>query len=348
MLGPTNSPPAVESTTAGGEFVGPSIEELDALDALGASGRWSVGGRVLSLTNLDKVLLPARRKAKGRPAAPRTTKRDLIRYYATMAPVMLPYLAGRPVNLHRFPDGVEAPGFWHKARPSHAPDWVTAWRYPDARPGETSTYLVADSAATLAWLANYGAVELNPWTSRTDDARRPTWALIDIDPGPATTFDDVVVLARLFRTALEHLGLVGAAKVTGQRGVQIYVPIAPGPTFEETRTWVEQLSRAVGSTVPDLVSWRWHKGERGGRARLDYTQNAVNKTLVAPYSVRPAPGAPVSVPIGWDELEEGGLGPDLRPDRWTLHSVGERLAEVGDPFRALLDRPQGLPSLAGL
>ena len=104
------------------------------------------------------------------------------------------------------------------------------------------------------------------------------------------------------------------------------------------------VARAWARPCPELVSWRWHKGERGGRARLDYTQNAVNKTLVAPYSVRPAPGAPVSVPIEWDELDD----PDLRPDRWTLHSVGERLAEVGDPFRALLDQPQRLPSLAGL
>ena len=253
-----------------------------------------------------------------------------------MAPVMLPYLVGRPVNLHRFPDGVDAAGFWHKARPGHAPDWVTGWRYPDARPGETQHYLVADSAATLAWLANYGAVELNPWTSCTDDPRLPTWALIDIDPGPATSFDDVLVLARLFRTALDHLGVVGGAKVTGQRGVQIYVPIEVGPTFEETRTWVERLSRAVGSTVPDLVSWRWHKGEREGRARLDYTQNAVNKTLVAPYSARPAAGAPVSVPIEWDELDD----PDLRPDRWTIHSVGAAAGGAGRP----LPHPAGAPT----
>ena len=110
-----------------------------------------------------------------------------------MAPVMLPYLADRPVNLHRYPDGVDQPGFWHKAVPSHAPDWLRRWRNDDADPGETEEYLVLDSPAALAWVANYGAIELHPWTSTVRDPHRPTWALIDIDPGTATTFDDVLV-----------------------------------------------------------------------------------------------------------------------------------------------------------
>jgi bifunctional non-homologous end joining protein LigD len=190
-------------------------------------------------------------------------------------------------------------------------------------------------------MANYGAVELHPWTSRIPDVHRPTWAFIDIDPGTTTTFDDVLALARLFHTALEHLGLFGLPKVTGQRGVQIWIPIVHRYTFDETRAWVERVSRAVGATVPDLVSWAWHKKERSGLARLDYTQNAINKTLVAPYSARPAAGAPVSVPLEWDELDD----PDLRPDRWTVGTVLERIAAVGDPFAQLLTRPQELPPL---
>ena len=130
-------------------------------------------------------------------------------------------------------------------------------------------------------------------------------------PRAGDTFDDVVVLARLYRTALDHLGVVGVPKVTGQRGIQIWVPIDAGYTFEETRAWVERLSRASGRTVPELVSWQWHKGERAGRARLDYTQNAINKTLVAPFSARPAAGAPVSVP---DQVGRARRpGPPARP-----------------------------------
>jgi len=309
--------------------------ELAALDALGTHGVWDLQGHELSLTNLDKVLFP------GRDDRSPVTKRDLVRYHARIAPVMLPYLVDRPVNLHRYPNGVDRPGFWHKEVPSHAPDWLQRWRNPDADPGETEWYAIVDSPAALAWMANYGAVELHPWTSRIGDVRRPTWAFIDIDPGLDTTFDEVLALARLFRTALEHLGVRGLPKVTGQRGVQIWVPVVDHYTFGETRAWVETVSRAVGATVPDLVSWAWVKKERGGLARLDYTQNAINKTLVAPYSARPASGAPVSVPLEWDELDD----PELRPDRWTVDTVLERVASVGDPFAQLLDRPQPLPSL---
>ncbi len=175
-----------------------------------------------------------------------------------------------------------------------------------------------------------------------DRPDRPSWALIDLDPGEKTTWDDVLALARLHRTALEHVGAFSRPKLTGRRGIQIWVPITQGPDFTATRAWVEKLSRTVGAVVPDLVSWSWEVKERKGKARLDYTQNAVNKTLVAPYSPRPAPGAPVSAPIDWDELDD----PGLRPDAFTIRSIVDRLAEKGDLFRDLLDHPQKLPRLA--
>jgi bifunctional non-homologous end joining protein LigD len=313
----------------------PTDDELAALDELGTKGTWQVAGRELALTNLDKVLFPAR--GDGDPV----TKRDLIRYHARVAPTMLPYLLDRPLNTNRFPNGVDKPGFWHKEVPKHAPDWLRRWRYDDARPGETEWYLVPDSVPALAWLANYGAVELHSWTSRVPDVHNPTWALFDIDPGTETTFDDILVLARLHRTALDHLGVEARPKVSGQRGIQIWVPVEPRYTFEQTRSWVEKVSKAIGKTVPDMVSWAWKKDERRGKARLDYTQNVINKTLVAPYSARARSGAPVSVPIEWDELDD----PDLTPDRWTIRTVLDRLQTVGDPFNALLDIEQQLPSL---
>ncbi|QYG92288.1 ATP-dependent DNA ligase [Iamia sp. SCSIO 61187] len=313
----------------------PTDDELAALDALGATGEWELQGHRLRLTNLDKELFP------GRAGEPPVTKRELVRYHARVAPSLLPYLHDRAVNTLRHPDGAATKGFWHKERPSHAPDWVMGWTYPDAGPDETQTYVVADTPATLAWLANFAALELNPWTSPTTAHRCPTWALIDLDPGTSSTFDDVITLARLHKVALDQVGVEAGAKVTGKRGIQIWIPIAPGPTFDETRAWVETISRAVGKVVPDLVSWAWTKRDRGGRARLDYTQNAVNKTLVAPFSTRPAPGAPVSVPITWDELDD----PDLAPDRWTVRTVLDRLDEVGDPLRDLVGLPQTLPDL---
>jgi bifunctional non-homologous end joining protein LigD len=312
-----------------------STEELAHLDGLRSAGVWRVFGRDLRVSNLDKVLFPARRGE-----AP-VTMRDLLRYTAQIAPTVLPYLTGRALNMHRYPDGAQAKGFWHKELPTHAPQWLPRWTNPEADPGETHTYLVVDEPAALVWAANYGALEWHAWTSPVRAPHRPTYALIDLDPGPDTSWDDVLVLARLHRTAFEQLGMCARAKVTGRRGIQIWLPIEPGPDFDATRGWVERLSRAVGAVVPDLVSWAWQVKERGGLARLDYTQNAINKTLVAPYSPRPAAGAPVSAPIDWDELDD----PRLRPDAFTIRTVLRRLAEKGDLFHAVLDHPQHLPPL---
>jgi len=307
--------------------------ELAALDAMDRDGPWSVAGHEIRVTNLDKVLIPA---ADGYPPV---TKRDLLRYYVTLGPTLVAHLSGRGLTLQRFPNGTGAAGFWQKDLPGHAPDWVARWTHRGH--DGSKTYVVVDRVATLAWLAQEAAIELHPWTSRTSAPERPTYALVDIDPGARTTFDEVLVLARLYRTAIAHLGLTGLPKVTGKRGIQIWIPIAPRYTFEETRAWVEALSRAVASTVPDLVSWEWTKRDRGGRARLDYTQNAINKTLVAPYGVRPATGGPVSAPITWEELDDA----KLRPDGWTIATMPARLAEVGDLFAAGPSTEQELPTL---
>jgi bifunctional non-homologous end joining protein LigD len=310
-------------------------EEMAALDELGDTGTWEVFGRELRLTNLDKVLFPARRRQSP------VTKRELVRYSAEIAPTVLPYLAGRALNMHRFPHGADAKGFWHKQLPKHAPEWVPRWDNPEADTGETTTYLVVDEPAALVWAANFGALEWHPWTSRTEEPRCPSYALVDLDPGPDTSWEDVLVLARLHRTALQHLGVRAQPKVTGRRGIQVWVPVDRGVPFAETRAWVNQLSHAVGEVVPELVSWKWGKDERGGRARLDYTQNAINKTLVAPYSPRAAPGAPVSTPIEWDELDD----PSLRPDGFTVRTVLDRVRERGDPFAWMREAHQRLPRL---
>jgi bifunctional non-homologous end joining protein LigD len=200
---------------------------------------------------------------------------------------------------------------------------------------------MVDEPAALVWAANFGALEWHAWTARADAPDCPTYALIDIDPGAATSWEDVLVLARLHRTALDHLGVRGQPKVTGRRGIQIWIPVEEGLTYQDTRVWVEQLSKTVGAVVPELVSWKWDVSERQGLARLDYTQNVSNKTLVAPYSPRPAPGAPVSAPIDWAELDD----PSLRPDKFTIRTVLDRLAERGDLFRPVLGEGQRLPPI---
>jgi bifunctional non-homologous end joining protein LigD len=313
----------------------PTEDEIRSLDDLGQQGTWQVFGRSLRLTNLDKELFP------GRNREPAVTKRELIRYSAQIAPVVLPYLAGRALNMNRFPGGASKPGFWNKQLPDHAPAWLPRWQDPDAKPGRTTMYLVIDEPAALIWAANYGALEWHAWTSRTAEPDSPTYALIDIDPGSATSWEDVLVLARLHRTALEHLRVSAQPKVTGRRGIQIWIPVTGGLTYRDTRIWVEQLSKTVGAVVPDLISWKWDVSERSGRARLDYTQNVSNKTLVAPYSPRAAAGAPVSAPITWDELDD----PALRPDGFTIRTILDRVVKQGDLFRSVQGPGQELPPI---
>jgi bifunctional non-homologous end joining protein LigD len=313
----------------------PDEAELAALNELRDAGTWRVFGRELRVTNLDKELFP------GRSGEQPVTKRELVSYAAQIAPVILPYLTGRALNMNRFPGGAGKPGFWNKQLPDHAPAWLPRWHNPDAKEGRTTTYLVVDEPAALVWVANYGALEWHAWTSLAADPSNPTYALIDIDPGAATTWDDILVLARLHRTALQHLGVRAQPKVTGRRGIQIWIPVRGDLTYQDTRTWVEQLSKEIGSVVPDLISWKWDVSERHGLARLDYTQNVSNKTLVAPYSPRAASGAPVSAPIEWDELDD----PALRPDGFTIRTMLGRVADKGDLFRPVLGPGQDLPPL---
>jgi bifunctional non-homologous end joining protein LigD len=208
---------------------------------------------------------------------------------------------------------------------------------------------VVDSPASLAWLAADGMVELHPWGSRVVDVERPTWAVVGVDPGGGRTTSDMVVVVRLVRTALDHLGLEGRPVATGTGGLEVWVPIRPGPTFRQVRTWARSLARAVAATLPELVApvepgaSSGIAGEDGGvaRVRLDHTRNAVDAAPAAPFSVRAAAGAPVVVPLAWDDLDD----PDLRADRWTVRTAGARLAAAGDPLAELVGRARDLPPI---
>ena len=212
-------PEAATPSAPPGTVVAVTADELAALDAMDKEGLWEIGGQVVKLTNLDKVLFPG----TDTDPAP-VTKRDLARYYVTVADALIPHLRHHGLTLQRFPDGVERKGFWQKDLPSHTPSWIRRRELQDSE--GLKQYVVVDRVATLAWLAQEAAIELHPWTATIEAPDRPRYALIDIDPGEATTWEEVLVLARLFRTALGHLGVTGLPKTTGKRGLQVWVPIA--------------------------------------------------------------------------------------------------------------------------
>jgi bifunctional non-homologous end joining protein LigD len=307
-------------------------EALEDLPRLRPDDVWTIGPRRLRLTNLDKPLWPD----------PVITKRQMIDYYVRMSPYLLPYLRGRPLSMQVFPDGITGHSFWRKDKPAHAPEWIDSWLFQGE--GGSKTWIVVNEPATLAWLANAGVVDLHPWHSRTDDPLRPDWAVFDLDPSEPATFEDVRDIARLVKAALDHLGMRGVLKTSGQTGLQIYVPLRRGPDYARVRGWVLEVARAIGRVEPDRITWEWSVSRRAGRIRIDYTQNIVNKTLAAPYSLRPGPGAPVSTPLTWDELED----PHLRSDAWTMATIWDRLRDVGDLFGDVLSGDQDLPGERGV
>jgi len=308
---------------------GATAAELEALDAIKKEGDWQIGGRTVHLTNLDKLLFPEDRHSK----------RDLIRYYVQVAPVMIPHYRDRPLSMNPHPDGIHGKSYWVKDKPAYAPDWIPTFRYQDQK--SLKDWILIEEVATLAWLANHAVIDMHPWYSRVDKPDYPDWSVVDLDPAEGATFKDVVAVAKVVKTAFDHLKLTALLKTTGQSGLHIYIPIERRYTLDESREFVAKLSHMIAELMPDKVTEVWEIKRRIGKIRIDYTQNVINKTLAGPYSVRPALRAPVSTPIAWKELDD----PRLRPDKWTIQTLGDRLLEVGDLFHDALTLRQRLPAL---
>jgi bifunctional non-homologous end joining protein LigD len=313
----------------GTKIRGATASELKALDGIAKEGNWEIDGRVVHLTNLDKVLFPE----------DKYTKRDLIRYYVQVAPVMIPHYKDRPLSMNPHPDGIHGKSYWVKDKPAYAPDWIPTFRYQDQK--SLKDWILIEEVATLAWLANHAVIDMHPWYSRFDKPEYPDWSVVDLDPAEGATFKDVIAVAKVLKSALDHLQLKAVLKTTGQSGLHIYIPIERRYTLEESRNFVAKLAHMIAELMPDKVTEIWEVKRRTGKIRIDYTQNVINKTLAGPYSVRPAIHAPVSTPIRWKELDD----PRLRPDKWTIKTLGDRLLEVGDLFHDALTLRQRLPAI---
>lgn len=267
------------------------------------------------------------------------TKLDLIRYYQAVAPVLLPHLRDRPLVMKPYPNGITGRFYYRQTLPSTAPPWLPSWRHTprvDSRPNRMP---LAQDVASLTWLANQAAIEMHPWLSRTDAPDRPDYVVFDLDILDATLFPRALEASLLVRAAVEQVGLTAYAKTTGGDGLHVYVPIRRGPSFDATRDWALSLAESLRERHPSLFST---ESQIEGRERLvliDYAQNALGKTTVAPYSVRPRPGATVSMPLGWDEVESG----TVRPRDFTIRTAPQRITERGDLFAPVLQGDVSLP-----
>ena len=279
-----------------------------------------IRNREVPLTNLGKVFW----KNLG------LTKRDLIQYYADVAPYLLPHLTDRAMVMKRYPNGAEGDFFYMKRAPEPRPEWIETCVIPH-NAGPVNFPIVQD-LATLLWIINLGCIDLNPWYARCDDWNRPDFLHFDLDPGPGSDFEQVREVALRLRELLQHFGINSFPKTTGSKGIHVYVAIVHGPLQKEVWTFAKAIALQMEQQFPQLVTAEYRKVNRPHRRVLvDYNQNAWGRTLASIYSVRPTPLASVSAPVTWEELESGAKIEDF-----TMFNIRERLTEVGDLWRPLL------------
>jgi bifunctional non-homologous end joining protein LigD len=289
------------------------------------------GNRELSLSNLDKLFWPDQGITKG----------DLLRYYRAVAPVLVPHLAQRAFTMRRYPDGAYGKAFFQKDAPVHMPEWIPRFRaHVSARDeGRTKKWIefpVVNDELALLWMVNMGCIDMNAWYSRIDRPDRPDFVLFDLDPTPEVPWGQTVEVALILKQLLDTLGLQSFPKTSGGKGFHVLVPLDRRSTYEDTRSFAEVVAGAIVRAHPKLATTEWSKARRRG-VLIDANQNGEGKTIASAYSVRPRPGAPVSTPLRWDEVND-----QLDPAAYTMDAVLERVRTDGDLFAGLLTIRQSL------
>ncbi|HWB67085.1 MAG TPA: non-homologous end-joining DNA ligase [Mycobacteriales bacterium] len=279
-----------------------------------------VGSRTVKITNPERVYFPARGE----------TKLDLVNYYLSVGDGIVRALHDRPCMLHRYPEGVGGEKIYQKRLPKGAPDWVQTAEvsFPS---GRTADELCVTELASVAWAVQMSTVEFHPWHTRRPDVEMPDELRIDLDPQPGTDFEDAKRVATLVREVLAEIGAIGWPKTSGNRGIHIYIRIAPDFGFREVRRAALAFAREVERRAPDQVTTAWWKEERGEKVFIDFNQNAKDRTIAAAYSVRGLEWGPVSAPVTWDEL------PDVETADFTIATMPQRFAELGDVHAAIDD-----------
>jgi bifunctional non-homologous end joining protein LigD len=290
-----------------------------------------IAGTEVRISSPDKVVFPE----------PGLTKLDLVRYYLAVADGALRGAGGRPMVLKRFPKGIDAEPFFQKRVPENHPGFIdtVTLRYAS---GTTAEEAVIRNAAGLAWVVNLGCLDLNPHPVRAEDLEHPDELRVDLDPMPGVDWSQIVDVAYVAREVLDDAGLVGWPKTSGSRGLHILVRIAPDWSYRDVRLAAETLAREVENRAPGLATARWWTEARGESVFVDFNQNAKDRTVASAYSIRPLPDARVSTPLTWDELRS------TKPEEFTVPTVLERFAEVGDPHAGIDDAAGALEGLLAL
>jgi len=290
-----------------------------------AAARWKP-------SNLGKVWWPAEGYTKG----------DLLAYYHAVAEALLPHLRDRPLHLNRFPDGIDGKSFYQREVKEGSPAWLRT--APIEHDGAIVPHHVVDDLDTLLHVVNLGSIDLHPWLSRTGSLDAPDFAVLDLDPKQAP-FPHVVRIARAAGKLLRGIGLRPLLKTSGKNGMHVFVPLLPGYTYDHSRMFCEAIARVLVRELPDIATVERLPDQREGKVYLDFLQNRRSQTIVPPYAARPVRGASVSAPLAWDELEDG----ELTPQRFTIKTMPQRLAQRGDLFRKALDDQQDLmPAIEAL
>ena len=281
----------------------------------------AVDGREVRLTNLRKIFWPDLELTKG----------DLLRYYASVADVLLPHLKDRAMVMKRYPHGASGDFFFMKRAPTPRPAWIQTCSI-EHESGNVIDFPIIQDCAALMWVINLGCIDLNQWYARCDDVDRPDYVHFDLDPGPGATWEVVLETARIVKDALDTLTMPSLVKTTGSRGLHVYVPIVRGPDQKHVWTFAKVLAQELASRHPAVITAEYRVAKRPrGRVLVDYNQNAWGRTLASIYSVRPRADATVSTPVTWKEIQRG-----VRIEDFTIHSVPKRIAKLGDLWKPLL------------
>ena len=279
-----------------------------------------IDGHHLGFSNLSKIFWPK----------DKITKRDMINYYYQVAPYMLPYMRDRPQTLNRHPHGINGESFYQKNVKGKVPDWIETFTYYSKGDDEEKEFLVCTNEATLLYIASLGCIEMNPWGSRTQSPGNPDWCIIDLDPDK-NTFEQVIKAAQVTKKILDAIGVPAYCKTSGSTGLHIYIPLGAKYSYEESKEFGRRIVKLVHEQIPSFTSIERKTAHREGKMYLDFLQNRPKATVAAPYSLRPKPFAPVSMPLHWGEVKKG-----LKIKDHNLRSAIPRLKETGDIFKGVL------------